>query len=259
MIASRFCGVALAMLFLVGVELSAQPPVLGASAYAPIPPVPGLSGGGTAATEYPDVKSLLMPTRNMRIRQMDPFYAACAAAEYHLNTGRLYKINLSPDYLNLRLLTNNPDVGSILELLQHEGTVSAGVVPYGTPRLTRQSESTEHYRINGYVTLFPPGASPAQRADRIREALRNGHPVIATFNVRRNFLELPARETHYRPEQGNTEAAETHTLLVTHYHPGEGTFELMNSWGSSWGERGCVRVDHRDFADMVAGAWVVVP
>ena len=219
--------------------------------------LPAAPGPSNTLEAYPDLKALLMPTRNMRDRQMSAYYAVCAAVEFYLNAARLHKLNLSPDYLYLRLLRNDVPTETILDLFQTEGTISAGLVPYGADRLPPQHVATEHYRIRGYVALFPDTAAPLYRAERVREALARGHPVVVTCRIRQNFLELPERAVHYHPDAGNTQLAGTHTLLATRFYPEERTVELMNSWGTGWGERGCLRVDYADFAEMVAGAWVV--
>ncbi len=212
-----------------------------------------------AMTAAQNVKSFLMPPRDYRERSMSAFYAACSVAEYYVNLESNYKVNLSPDYVYLNLLKNDASIADILSFLKETGTVSAAIMPYGSEKISNSVHSVEKYSIGGHVHLFRKENKPRSRVFEARAALMRGNPIIVKMKIRRNFVELQESQMLWDANKGNTDDAGTHTVLVVGYDDNSDTFELMNSWGFRWGNRGCVNISYDDFGDMAIEGLVVLP
>lgn len=209
--------------------------------------------------KYQNLKSLLMPPRDFRERGMSAYYAACSALEYYINLNSNYKVNLSPDFVYLNLLKNNASTTEILHFLQERGTVSAAVMPYGSQKVPNTIFATDFYKPYRYLHIFRAEDNARSKVYEARLALLRGNPVILKMNIRRNFIELKEYDTFWKPEAGNKEDAGVHTLLVVGYNDADKTFELMNSWGFRWGNRGCIYISYEDFGKMALVGLVIVP
>lgn len=87
--------------------------------------------------------------------------------------------------------------------------------------------------------------------NEFRRAIASGHPVIAGWMVDQDFTEWDGRgviSAQDKPIGG-------HAMCVSSY-AADGTFRLLNSWGTGYGRAGFAVVDE-SFIAQASDAWVV--
>ena len=142
--------------------------------------MPGIGSNSKELLLKQNIKSYMMPIRELGIRGTEMSYALAICLEYYINLGSNYKANLSPDYISLSL-KNAGKKGSAadgLEFLVQEGTVSAAILPYDASMLTSAVYATQKYKINNYLQMFRQVTKPRQKVFETRKALMRGNPVI---------------------------------------------------------------------------------
>lgn len=106
----------------------------------------------------------------------------------------------------------------------------------------------QYYKIKTYSTVFSDSADAKTKTYNTKKSLAKGVPVIIGMNTLRNFEYLDKSTSLWEPESGNTEDLGGHAMVVVGYHEGLDVFEIMNSWGSDWGNNGFFYIKYDDFA-----------
>ena len=139
---------------------------------------------------------------------------------------------------------------SLLESLRKDGSVLFSDFPefcYDTiPTIATAKASL----MPGYVRLFNTTDKKERKVDALKRALQSNNPVIigmmcpSSFNLALDFWQ--PREKPER-EQGG------HALCVVGYDDSKfgGAFEVVNSWGKSWGNEGFTWFRYEDFNNYV--------
>jgi hypothetical protein len=110
--------------------------------------------------------------------------------------------------------------------------------------LTKAAEN----RILDYTALFASNASERVKIDQIKLALIEKHPVIVGMELRKNFQLLTRGTKYWWPDAGNTDLFGGHAMVVVGFDEGKQAFELMNTWGKTWGNNGYIWIKYDDFA-----------
>lgn len=219
--------------------------------------VPGVGSSARDLLEQQSLKPYMMPVRKTGFRGNDLAYAAASCLEYYVNLGRNYKINLSPDFISLNLVGSGKsgNAKEILGFLAEQGTVNAAIVPYDAGELTGAVFSTPKYDVVNYLHIFTSLTRDRQRVFEVKKALMKGNPVlveIATDGSLQN-------QVGTRLLKGVNSGETTNALLVVGYDENEDTFELMSTWGSSWGHNGYIYMKYDDFGKLAVNGYVLIP
>lgn len=110
--------------------------------------------------------------------------------------------------------------------------------------------------IHDFQTLFGIAANPKFKTWKVRQALAHQKPVVIGMNVRKNFYQLKDARFWW-PDKGNTTPAGGHAMVVIGYDDYKGAFQLMNSWGKSWGNKGFIWVKYKDFGTFCKYAYIL--
>jgi len=158
-------------------------------------------------------------------------------------------------YIYLQISQRCPE-GSIitdaLRLAQNQGVPlfsEFGSVSCGTniPQTLKQLAS--QFRIKDFYTLFELGAVNDQKITATRSSIAANKPVIIGMNVTTSFNSVGSAGV-YRPMPG--EAVEGgHAMAVIGYDDASQMFEILNSWGTDWGNGGFFRMSYNDYARLV--------
>ena len=139
---------------------------------------------------------------------------------------------------------------SMLESLREDGAISFNDFHefcYDTvPNFTKARAS----RLPGYVRLFNTTDKKERKVDLLKRALRENSPVVigmicpSSFNLATDFWQ--PREKPERDQGG-------HALCVVGYDDSKfgGAFEVVNSWGKSWGRDGFTWLRYEDVENFV--------
>ncbi len=117
---------------------------------------------------------------------------------------------------------------------------------YKDPNEEHNSHARQH-TIKDYVALFRYADDPRFKLYQVKNSIAAGKPVIIGMSILQNFTALTADDPFWRPEAGNSEPAGFHAMTLIGYDDRRGAFEVMNSWGTDWGQEGYMWVRYPDF------------
>lgn len=117
-------------------------------------------------------------------------------------------------------------------------------------------KDANNYRIKDFTRIFGSDESVSTKVDGVKRSLINGNPVIIGFKVENSFY---SSKTVYEPDNLGTEGG--HAMCIIGFDDDKygGSFELVNSWGSSWGNDGFMWVRYADFAKYTRYAFEMIP
>ena len=103
------------------------------------------------------------------------------------------------------------------------------------------------FRIKDFMTLFSTDAAERVKIEKTKLSLLQKKPVIIGMLLRKNFDSVRKRDQYWYPNTGDTTFNGAHAMVVVGYDDGKEAFEIMNSWGTNWGNDGFVWVKYKDF------------
>lgn len=180
------------------------------------------------------------------------------------------KLRFSPAFVYNQVKDGGCDRGSkipeALNLMRTQGVVPLSAFPYDagqchampSPALAQQAGN---YRIKGYSRLFNSDSTAKHVA--VRRALAQGRPVVIGMWVSDEFNRV---KEVYQPSANDARdlalgRLEGHAMTVIGYDDSKygGAFELVNSWGTQWGNGGFAWVRYQDFNTYVRQGYEMVP
>ncbi|GBU26784.1 cysteine protease [Treponema sp. R8-4-B8] len=153
-------------------------------------------------------------------------------------------------------------ISDILEFMKIEGAVKRAefekTMAFNLITLSMFS-SSRRYPIGGYVTLYASRRSETNnaRTDMVKKSICEGKPVIIGMNCPDSFFK--AKEV-WRPSDNPAVNYGGHAMCVVGYDDTKygGAFEILNSWGTIWGNNGYIWIPYQVFNDFVNQAYEVI-
>lgn len=112
-------------------------------------------------------------------------------------------------------------------------------------------------RIKDYYQLFVKDSPTKEKINKTRVSLSEGFPVVVGMYLTPDFRDVSEKEPTWRPQETHDDELYPHAMVVVGYDDLTKTFEIMNSWGTDWGNKGFVNVTYRDFAKYCVLAYQV--
>lgn len=111
-------------------------------------------------------------------------------------------------------------------------------------------------KIKDFTRLFSSSDDEDLKVESVKRSLINGNPVIIGFVVENAFY---TAKNVFEPDYAGTSGG--HAMCVIGYDDEKygGAFEIVNSWGSSWGNEGFIWVRYSDFATYTKYAFEMIP
>jgi hypothetical protein len=203
------------------------------------------------------VKPYMMPVRKIGAKGSALSYALATCLEFYVNLENNYKDNLSPDYISVNLENSGKPVNleEACRFLAGEGTVSAAIMPYDAPSVPNAIYAAQKYQINNYLHLFRETTKGRQRVFETKKALMRGNPVLIELHASPELKQMVRVQTWKAPRNPDT----VYPLLVVGYDEVEQVFEVMSSYGSTWGKSGYLQIRYDDFGEYAKNGYVLVP
>lgn len=219
--------------------------------------IPGTSVTDNGNLRVQSIKPYMMPVRRAEGDHTNESYLLASCLEYYVNLNKNYKVNLSPDFiaLNLQSQGKNIDFKSAFQLMAETGTVSAAIMPYGSPKLTAAVYATQKFKISNYLILFRSLTKPRQKIFELRKALVRGNPVIVELKVDQQFTAAYAQNSVKLSNRSEQQVA----VLIVGFDQEKEAFEISSPYGSAWGRGGYLWVSYDDLANQAISAYVMVP
>jgi hypothetical protein len=203
------------------------------------------------------VKPYMMPVRKIGAKGSALSYALATCLEFYVNLENNYKDNLSPDYISVNLENSGKPVNleEACRFLAGEGTVSAAIMPYDAPSVPNAIYAAQKYQINNYLHLFRETTKGRQRVFETKKALMRGNPVLIELHASPELKKMVRVQTWKAPRDPDT----VYPLLVVGYDEVDQVFEVMSSYGSTWGKSGYLQIRYDDFGEYAKNGYVLVP
>jgi len=117
-------------------------------------------------------------------------------------------------------------------------------------------DNAKNFKIKDFARIFGADEAEDIKVDGVKRSLLNGNPVVIGFKVENAFF---SAKTVYEPDNLGTDGG--HAMCVIGYDDDKygGAFELVNSWGSKWGNEGFMWVRYEDFAKYTRYAFEMIP
>lgn len=186
----------------------------------------------------------------------------------------------SPAFIYNQLVNGNCGEGTYtseaLKLMRDDGVLRWSDFPYDEQSCTRLPSASQRaqagaFRIKGFNRLW--GSGGRNKHISARRALAAGHPVVIGMGVSETFMRLGPNQPLYIPSSKDILALQDmdaaydsgylggHAMTVVGYDDDlyGGAFEVINSWGETFGDGGYVWITYSDFNGFMHGGYEVVP
>lgn len=182
------------------------------------------------------------------------------------NKDEINAARFSAPYLYNQVAQNNCATGSmfetVLKIVETKGVCLEKLFnpsDCSTQPQNEQHQAASQNKIRGFQRLFDPKDDPNEKINMVKIVLSKGLPVVGGFRLDRSFMELPVGKMVWEPNMDNFKVAERHAMTVIGYDDGRSAFEIMNSWGDKWANKGCVWIPYRVFGQVCDYAYILDP
>ncbi len=113
------------------------------------------------------------------------------------------------------------------------------------------------YKIKDYAKLFDMFESKEFKITAVKKSLSQNNPVIIGMNTPESFYTALGEWT---PTESSSLSYGGHAMCVIGYDDDKygGAFEIMNSWGTQWGNEGFIWISYETFHDFVKYAYEMI-
>jgi len=120
------------------------------------------------------------------------------------------------------------------------------------PSADQKSQARE-FSIADYVALFRSGAPDKVKIKKIQQSLSVDKPVVIGMKITSSFFSISSNDQFWNPSNLELEDDSFdeggHAMVVVGYQDG-GYFEVMNSFGPTWGNKGFIKIKEAVFAQL---------
>lgn len=152
-------------------------------------------------------------------------------------------------------------ISDALNVMKRVGNVKINQYPFDENCSFTPSESQVKDAVNFRIKDFQRITFVKQdnaKVSKVRHSIANNLPVVIGMQIYENFKDIQHEDNTWNPNKGDKGQASIHAMLVVGYDDETQTFEIMNSWGSEWGNGGFLYVRYEDFNIYVKEAYQVI-
>jgi hypothetical protein len=153
-------------------------------------------------------------------------------------------------------------IADALEMMKKTGAVKFNDLRGDCPQKISPSLTTKatNFRIKGYLKLFNSADNQQSKwlkINAIKKSLSEDKPVIIGMKCPPSFQ---TAKNCWTPKESANDEHYGHAMTVIGYDDTKfgGAFEIMNSWGTTWGNLGFIWVKYADFASFVREAYEMI-
>lgn len=145
-------------------------------------------------------------------------------------------------------------ISDALNLLQDKGVATLKTMPYqcGTSISQELLKEGSNFKILSYLTLFnSANISADQKVLVTKKALSEGNPCILGFKTTKSFKVRTMDIWRQQTTDDEPEAVRLgHAMCIVGYDDNKygGSFRVLNSWGTTWGDKGFIWIPYKEFA-----------
>lgn len=155
-----------------------------------------------------------------------------------------------------------------MEKLQEVGALPLSAFPYDETSCSAapsrvELTAAEPYKIPGFTRLSMDDDRYKVNMEAVKQNVSQGAPVVIGMLVGGTFMSAMRGQSVWHPKKGDyaKNGFSGHAMCVIGYDDDKagGAFEIMNSWGSAWGDGGYCWVKYDDFEFFVREAYGIHP
>jgi len=146
-------------------------------------------------------------------------------------------------------------------------------IKYGIPKYTEFPEmcaseipdevieKAGNFKIKDYNRLFDPQSDNSEKIKTTKMTLSSGLPVLIGLNCPESVSSVSGSSSVWVPSESPDVNHGGHALCVVGYDDNKygGAFEIMNSWGSDWGNGGFFWIRYNDYANFTKYGFEMYP
>lgn len=197
-------------------------------------------------------------------------YAARTILEAYTTGRNPDDIAFSPSFLYNQIALqgcNGSYTSEALEKMKRDGLLAFSQFPYNQNSCNAQPSSSQlsearNFRIKGYNRLTLTGGNYDVDVEAIKQNIAQGAPVVIAVKVPNSFNYVDGdRWQPTRSEANNVKNHGGHAMCLIGYDENKngGSFQIMNSWGTDWGNDGVTWVSYQDFQVFCREAYGLYP
>lgn len=111
-------------------------------------------------------------------------------------------------------------------------------------------------KIKDFTRLFTGEETDPEKIDRVKRSLANGNPVIIGFKIEQAFY---SSKNVYTPSDETPKGGHAMCVIGFDNEKYGGAFEIINSWGADWGNKGFIWVKYNDLVKYTHTAFEMIP
>ena len=123
----------------------------------------------------------------------------------------------------------------------------------------QELKDAQVFRIKDFMTIFGTSDPDIVKVQRTKMSLAQNKPIVIGISLLRNFQNLALGSEYWYPTIGDTTSFGGHSMVVIGFDDGKEAFEVMNSWGPGWGNKGFIWIKYRDFGKYTQYGYVFIP
>ncbi|NPA68304.1 MAG: C1 family peptidase [Chlorobi bacterium] len=218
--------------------------------YAPVPKNQGEHGTCTGwATAYAGMTISESIQQNRKNKEL--------TTENALSPGFVYKQIKNSSDTWCRLGASLKDA---FEILKTKGVCKYNDInPINCPQFISPAifSKAEKHKIKDYAKLFNISDPKTFKINAVKKSISQNHPVIIGMNTPESFEKA---KDIWIPEENPAETYNGHALCIVGYDDNkyQGSFEVINSWGTQWGNNGFTRISYDTFNNFVKYAYEII-
>ena len=178
------------------------------------------------------------------------------------NTVKINQNTFSPAFVYNKIRVNDKCQGSYIEkamlVMNNSGSAKLNDFPYDYRNCTRsastytQSKAQQH-KILTYQKLAR-WDNPINLVSKVKKAISQKNPVVV------GLFKYGSLKVDYNNVWVANPGTRGHAMVVVGYDDNKfgGAFEIMNSWGSNWANKGFLWIKYGDFNNYIKTAYVLV-
>ena len=148
------------------------------------------------------------------------------------------------------------------ELLKSKGDCRISFFPNDNNSCNRKPSDkaflkAKQSRIKDYVAIFNRRQSSEQKIEQTKLALAMNTPVVIGIEITSSFLNIPLGQNLWNPDNKEPSIG-GHAMVVVGYDDIAKEFELLNSYGTDWADKGFVRIPYEVYSRRVKYGYKMV-
>ena len=174
------------------------------------------------------------------------------------------KISFSPlfiyNQIKLRDCNFGAQIDDALALIQNTGNISYEEFDvhiddcHDLPTSNQLKRAHKFRVMNGYKLFGPKEQDDI--IENVKLSIADSSPVILALIINNGFKSLRLSDKYWNPITGDQTLTGAHAVTVIGYDDFEECFEIMNSWGTGWGQNGYFKMRYKDFKEQVKYGFV---